>query len=287
MNPIKKYQNVSYKELVGYSASNPNKNKQLKPIVYHKVPEKSLNKLGLEDYSVSAINPVGILGLIAYISDPNYYYIAPKNARIQIVSDLCTKLQEQTDDLKNTSLGRKRKKIYDLIGASFNGTLDEDKEQYNLFTYLGTMCKIQFIIIKEAIQESIAEEKKEQPIIAENGIKGEILFSSDPSMWSSSNPVWIVDYRAQWIAVPLDTNTIPIYKIIDDWLTTMSQTGWIIQWHEVDSTKTELIEMLSVFPSWDESMKKMSKNVLSAKLGRLRASHKFTMWKEQTTFSNE
>jgi hypothetical protein len=67
-------------------------------------------------------------------------------------------LQQQTDDLKNTPLARKRKRIYDLLGGAYNCAPFEDKDYYDLFHGLTYMCKTQFVLIKEAVQDSIEEE---------------------------------------------------------------------------------------------------------------------------------
>ena len=69
------------------------------------------------------------------------------------------------------------------------------------------------------------------------------------------------------------------------WLSTVAQTGWIIQWPEVDATKAELVEHLSVLPTWQITDKKLTKDVLAARLGRANSIKVFTKW--MMTDSNE
>ena len=262
---VKKYQNVSYKELVTYSENNPNRHLILEPIEID-IPKEdvTLHKLGLQGFTASTINPSGLLGVFTCIPDPNYYYLAPMNIRTQLLIELTTSLQQKTDDLKNTSLSRKRKKIYDLIGAAFNGSKCEDKEYNELIHGLAYMSDVQLVLIKESIQEHI--ENNETYDI---NLKGEILFSSDPSNWKRDSPVWIIDYRGRWIALPSEIDSV--HAMVGKWLEKMEASGWNVQWPEVDCTKTECVEKLSLLASWEPADKKLSKEVLSARLGRVNA----------------
>jgi len=58
--PIKKYQNVSYAELMTFASQNPNRTRTLDPIEIH-IPknkeETTLDKLGLKGYVISNMNP--------------------------------------------------------------------------------------------------------------------------------------------------------------------------------------------------------------------------------------
>lgn len=275
--PVKQYQNVSYKELLSYSENNPNRNRTLESIEIHVVKpsqETSLDSIGLKGYTAVNLNPSGVLSLIACINDPAYYSLAAKNARTQLIIDLATKLQQQTDELKNTSISRKRKKLHDLIGAAYNGSQFEEKEYFEIFNGLSIMCNIQFILMKSSVQEDVEEGDKQY----DTGLKGEVVFSSDPSNWKSDVPVWIADYRARWVAIPSDQFAQPIHKIIATWLSTIEQTGWIVKWPEVDGTKAELVERLSQLPTWQETDKKLTKDILSARLGRANSIKVFTKW---------
>jgi hypothetical protein len=275
--PVKQYQNVSFKELISYSENNPNRNRTLDSIEILSVKpsqETSLDKLGLKGYSAFNLNPTGIMSLFACIQDPSTYSLSNRGARTQIIIELTTKLQEQTDELKNTALSRKRKKVYELIGASYNGTAFEDKDYLDLFSGLALMRNIHFVLMKSAVQENIEEGEKQY----DSSLKGEIVFSSDPSTWKLDNTIWIADYRARWVAIPSEQNSQDLHKIIGNWLSTIEQTGWVIQWPEFDGTKTEIVEQLSVLPTWQVTDKKLTKDVLAARLGRANCIKVFTKW---------
>lgn len=275
--PVRQYQNVSFKELISYSENNPNRNRTLDSIEIQSAKssqETSLDKLGLKGYTAFNLNPSGIVSLYACISDPSSYSLSAKGARLQQIIEYTTKLQEQTDELKNTSLSRKRRKIHDLIGASYNGTTFEDKDYIELFTGISLMRNIHFVLMKSAVQENIEEGKKQY----DSSLKGEIVFSSDPSTWKQENPVWVADYRARWVAIPSEQHAQDLHKILANWLSTIEQTGWIIQWPEVDATKTEIVEQLSQLPTWQQTDKKLTKDVLGARLGRANCIKVFTKW---------
>ena len=273
---MKKYQNVSFKELMEFSKKNPNRHRMLDPIeitVSQTPTDPSLDRLSLKGYTAFHLNPTGILSLLICLNDPQYYSLSQQHVRTQQISDIATSLQQRTDELKHTSLSRKRKKIYDLIGAAYNGTPFQDKDYFDLFQGIGYLQKIQFVLMKEAVQEKI-----ESDDIKDNGWNGDIYFSSDPSNWKREDAVWIADYRGRWLAVPTDSSSQPIHSILNHWLTTMEQKGWIIQWPEIDLTKTELVEHLSILPNWQENDKKLSKDTLSSRLGKMKTLHLFSKW---------
>jgi hypothetical protein len=275
--PIKQYQNVSFKELIAYSENNPNRDRALDSIEIIPVKpaqETSLDKLGLKGYKAFTLNPTGILSLVACINDPNNYAFSPKNVRTQLIIELATKLQEKTDELKNTALSRKRKKIHDLIGATYNGTVLEDKDYMDLYSGISFLTNTNFVLMKSAAQETVEEGEKQY----DSSLKGEVVFSSDPTNWKSDQPVWIADYRARWVAVPTENNAPNIHKILAVWLATVEQTGWIVQWPEVNATKAELVEQLSVLPTWQITDKKLTKDVLAVRLGRANCIKVFTKW---------
>ena len=275
--PIKQYQNVSFKELISYSENNPNRNRTLDSIEIQSAissQETSLDKLGLKGYTAFNLHPSGIVSLYACISDPSSYSLSAKGARLQQIIEYTTKLQEQTDELKNTSLSRKRKKIHDLIGASYNGTTFEDKDYIELFTGISLMRNINFVLMKSAVQENIEEGKKQY----DSSLKGEIVFSSDPSNWKQEDPVWMADYRARWVAIPSEQHAQDLHKILANWLSTIEQTGWVIQWPEAEGTKVEILEQLSQLPTWQQTDKKLTKDVLGARLGRANCIKVFTKW---------
>uniref|UniRef100_A0A6C0IHE4 Uncharacterized protein n=1 Tax=viral metagenome TaxID=1070528 RepID=A0A6C0IHE4_9ZZZZ len=278
--PAKKYQNVSYHELQAYSQHNPNRSSVLPSIDGVNVPLKeehgvSSDFMGLIGYAATNLTPASILSVMACIADPGYYSLLPQNIRTQHIIDLSTKLQEQTDNLKNTSLSRKRKKIYDLIGAAYNGSAFQDKDYLDLYHGLAHMNQLQFILVKETVQDAI-EEGKTGTDEKSTEVKGEIIFSSDPSNWTRDYPVWVADYRGRWVAIS-EENTL-LHPLVGEWLASMEQKAWIIQWHEVDGTKTELVEKLSAMPGWQETDKKHLKEVLALRLGRANAMKLFTSW---------
>jgi hypothetical protein len=280
--PIKQYQNISFKELIAFSENNPNRNRNLDSIevLQTKPPqETSLDKLGLKGYTAVNLNPTGVISLLACISDPTTYSLSPKSIRTQLIMELTTKLQEKTEQLKNTSLYRKRKKIHDLMGASYNGTLLEDKDYMDLFGGISLLENTHFVLMKSAIQENIEEGEKQY----ESSLKGEIVFSSDPATWKRENPVWIADYRARWIAVPTESNAQELHKFIALWLSNIEQTGWIVQWPEVDGTKVELVEQLSQLPTWQITDKKLTKEILAGRLGKANSIQVFTKWMTDNT----
>jgi len=288
--PAKKYQNVSYHELQAYSQHNPNRSCVLPSIDGVNVPLKeehgvSSDFMGLIGYAATNLTPASILSVMACIADPGYYSLLPQNVRTQHIIDLSTKLQEQTDNLKNTSLSRKRKKIYDLIGAAYNGSAFQDKDYLDLYHGLAHMNQLQFILVKETVQDAIEEGKTGTDVkgtgvkgtdVKGTEVKGEIIFSSDPSNWKHEYPVWVADYRGRWVAIS-EENTL-LHPLVGEWLASMEQKAWIIQWHEVDGTKTELVEKLSVMPGWQETDKKHLKEVLALRLGRANAMKLFTSW---------
>jgi hypothetical protein len=275
--PVKQYQNVSFKELMLYSENNPNRTRALDSIEIlsvKQVQETALDKLGLKGYTALNLNPTGVISLLSCIQDPGTYSLSNIGARLTLNIELSTKLQEETENLKNSSLSRKRRKIYDLIGASFNGTAFEDKDYVDLFYGISIMRNVHFILMKSAVQENIEEGERQY----DTSLKGEIIFSSDPTTWKSNNPIWVADFRARWVAVPSEENAPDLHKILATWLSTSEQNGWIIQWPEVDGTKTEIIEYLSVLPTWQITDKKLSKEVLSTRLGRANSIKLFTKW---------
>jgi len=263
--PPKKYQNVSFQELILFSKNNPNRHRVLDSIEIHTptiIKEPTLDKLYLSDYVVSAMDPGGILSVLSFIEDPAMYQLGSKNIRTQLLMDSCTKLQEETESLKNTHLSRKRKKVYDLIGAVYNGGLLQEKEYADLYQGISYLRNIHFVLVRE--HDSIS---KDDTVKTDGNIKGHILFSSDPTFWKSDNPVWVIDEKGRWVANPIDELTC-VKNVLGTWLVTLEQSGWIVQWPEIDATKTDLVAALSVLPTWQETDKKLTKDVLAFRLGR-------------------
>jgi len=274
MTPVKTYQNVSYKELLAFSEQNPHRTANLKIEEVKQTEDNRLHKFDLEDYISSVVQPAGILGICTCITDPNYYYLAPQNVRTQMLIELTTKLQEKTEELKTSAISRKRRKIYDLIGAAYNNPILSDKDTVELVSGISFLSNLQFILIKEAVQENIEDDSKQY----ESALQGEIIFGSNPIQWKKEYPIWIIDYRGRWIAMPQSVAPDHIYTIVGEWLLSIQQKGWIIQWPEIDATKTELVQQLMQYPSWKETDRKLSKDTLAVYLGKAQTLQTFASW---------
>jgi hypothetical protein len=281
--PMKQYQNVSFQELMQYSIHNPHRDRTLESIEIHaskpSSQETSLDKLGLKGYQITHLDPTGIISLYACISDPDYYSLAAPHARTQLVIDLATNLQEETEQLRNTHLSRKRKKIYDLIGAVYHGSVLEDKDYLDLYAGLSCMKQTQFVLMKSSVQENIEEGEQQY----DSSLKGEILFSSSPETWKRDLPIWLVDYRSRWVAIPTAKHAESMVTMMASWIIQMEQSGWIIQWPEMEGTKTELVEQLSLLPSWQPSDKSLKKETLACRLGKLKSMAVFANWQRSST----
>jgi hypothetical protein len=189
---------------------------------------------------------------------------------------MATLLQEQTEQLRNSHLARKRKKIHDLIGAAYNGAVLEDKDYLDLFAGIAHLKELQFVLLKSAVQEEIEDCKKQYY----STLQGEILFSSSPEVWKRDHPVWIVDYRTRWVAVPSEKHAQNPTLFLSTWLPHMEQNGWIVQWPEVEGTKAELITQLSVLPSWQATDKALLKETLAMRLGKIKTLRVLQNWSE-------
>jgi hypothetical protein len=272
-----KYKNLSYDELISYASSNPNRSRTLNSIEVipiKPVEETSLDKLGLTGYQAFNLNPSGILSLFSCISNPAEYSIASKSSRIMTISNLATTFQEQTNDLKNTSISRKRKKIHDLIGAAYNNSHFDDKDYFELFSGLAFMQNVQFILLKSSVQE-VSETGEQQ---SDSSHKGEIVFSSNPSLWKYDLPVWIADFRSRWIAIPTNNNSPKLHNIISSWLSNIEQSGWFINWPEIDATKEDIVQQLSSLPTWSPTDKNLKKEILAKRLGKANVIQTFVKW---------
>lgn len=269
----KQYQNVSFSELMAYAKINPNRNLALTPIeikVTKSAEDTSLDKIGLRGYTAMNLNPGGILGVLICINDDNYA-ISTKATRAINTSELATELQEKTDTLKNTHLSRKRKKIYDLISTSFNNEYISDDDLVILYEGVSYLTNKNFVLIKTATQDAI--ENGDDTHI-DTRFKGDLMFSSNPSKWKYDTPIYFIDYRARWIAQnPEHSN-----KNIGEWLSDCETSGWLVHWPEVDSTKTEIVNILSDTVTWKASDKSLKKEVLAQRLGKLNTINTFVSW---------
>ena len=271
-----KYKNISFNELLECIKINPNKNHKLnsieiKPII--KSQYNSLESLGLQNYNSYNLTPSGILSIFAYILHQDTYSMLPLSSKSIMISELATELQQKTDELKNTHLSRKRKKIHDLIGASYNSPIMNDKEYLELFNGLSFLTNNNFILLKSSTSD---DTKLEITDFTGSGYKGEIYFSSDPINWKRNTPVWIADYKGRWISTTESSE--PIHLLLSIWLSHCEQNGWIIQWPEIDGTKEYIIEQLSLLPTWNLTDKSHKKDILSKRLGKAKVIELFTKW---------
>jgi hypothetical protein len=277
--PQKKYQNISFKELILLSENNPHSKSKLdliENIVIKPLQETTLDNIGLDEYKAYNLTPSGILSLLVCINDPDYYSLSTKNFRSQQIIELATKLQLDTEQLKNSSIYRKRKKLYDLIGDVYNGKKLEEKDYIDLYSGISFLRDIQFILIKSNEQDVI-----EEGVDTNTNIKGEILFATDPINWKLDKPVYIVDYYSRWVAIP-NKREEQLHTKLLNWISTMEDLGWIINWTEIEGTKVEIVEELSKTINWKETDKKLSKSILSSRLGRYKTIRLFTDWLHNT-----
>jgi hypothetical protein len=246
------------------------------------VKETSLDSLLLPGYTAFSLYPTGIISLFACLSDPHYYMLAPPSVRTELIMSLTTTLQEEVDTLRTTPLARKRKHLYELIGKAFHGARMEEKDYDDLFQGISYIREIQFVIMKEAVQERVEEgqgqgqgqgqgkQGKEEASVPSvpSGVKGEIHFSSNPMNWKKEHATWLVDHHARWVAMPSGASARPFSSLVGEWIVDMEGRGWIVQWPEVEATKVELVERLSARPTWQETDRKLLKEILAVRLGK-------------------
>jgi hypothetical protein len=246
------------------------------------VKETSLDSLLLPGYTAFSLYPTGIISLFACLSDPHYYMLAPPSVRTELIMALTTTLQEETEILRTSPLARKRKHLYELIGKAFHGARMEEKDYDDLFQGIAYIREIQFVIMKEAVQERVEEgngkQEKEREASVPSGVKGEIHFSSNPMNWKKENATWLADHHARWVAMPSGASARSFSSLVGEWIVDMEGRGWIVQWPEVEATKVELVAQLSTRPTWQETDRKQLKEVLAVRLGKLTTLQLFHSW---------
>jgi hypothetical protein len=280
--PARVYQNVSYQELLRYAETNPHRARTLDSMEIRMsiVKETSLDSLLLTGYTAFSLYPTGIISLFACLSDPHYYMLAPPSVRMELIMALTTTLQEEVEILRTTPLARKRKHLYELIGKAFHGARMEEKDYDDLFQGIAYIREIQFVIMKEAVQERVEEGngKGKEEAYAPSGVKGEIHFSSNPMNWKKENATWLADHHARWVAMPSGASARPFSSLVGEWIVDMEGRGWIVQWPEVEATKVELVAQLSARPTWQETDRKLLKEVLAVRLGKALTLQLFHSW---------
>jgi hypothetical protein len=226
---------------------------------------------GLKGYTVFDLQPTGLISMMVCMEDPHAYALSTPAIRAQQTIEHCTLLQQRTDELRNGPLARKRKRIYELLGAIYNESARLEEADYaDLFRAMEVFQDAHMVWMNRAVQEAIESDAKTQ--------ENTIGFSSSPLLWKRDRPVWLVDARGRWMAVPTDT-TRPLSSELADWLPQMAEQGWRIEWPEVEGSKTELVEQFIALGTWQESDKKCTKDVLAARLGKEKSLDLFRKWK--------
>jgi hypothetical protein len=160
------------------------------------------------------------------------------------------------------------------LGAIFNESAHLEEADYaDLFRAMEHFQDAHFVLMNRAIQTAMESDMKTQ--------ENTIGFSSSPLSWKRDRPVWLVDMRGRWIAIPTDAVS-PFVSEVGEWLPRMAEQGWTIQWPEVEGTKTELVEQFIALGIWQESDKKLTKDILARRLGKEKTLDLFRKWREQT-----
>jgi hypothetical protein len=226
---------------------------------------------GLKGYTIYDLQPTGLISMMVCMNDPHAYALSTPAIRSQQVIEHCTRLQERTDELRTGPLARKRKRVYELLGAIFNESTQLDDADYvDLFRAMEVFQDAHFVLMNRAVQQTMELDAKTQ--------ENTIGFSSSPLLWKRDRPVWLVDARGRWLAIPTDTVS-PLATDLAKWLPQMAEQGWTIQWPEAEGTKTELVEQLVALGAWQESDKKITKDILAGRLGKEKTLDLFRKWK--------
>lgn len=277
----KVYQNYSFDELIEFSQQNPHRSRKLSPIGISSVRDMKNNKemergssmksLGLEGYTLVDLQPTGLLSVMICVEDPHAYSLSTPSVRSQQIIECCTRLQQRTDELRNGPLARKRKRIYELLGSIYNeSAILEEKDYDDLFHAMEYLGDVHFIRMNRAIQHEMESDKKEQ--------MNTITFSSSPLLWKRERQIWIVDSHCRWIAIPTDTLQ-SLHEKVGDWLNEISEKGWTIEWPEIEGSKVELIDQLIALGSWQDTDKKITKDILAQRLGKEKSIQLFRKWR--------
>ena len=269
----KVYQNYRFDELIAFSQQNPHRSRTLKPMEVtcsrknggglREEKEKEVSVWGWKGYTMLDVEPSGILSMVVCMEDPHAYALSTPSIRSQLVIDVCTRLQQRTEELKNGPLMRKRKRIYEILGALYNGSTQlEEKDYVDMFLALEVFQEAYFVRLHRAIQEVVEGTGSESATETHT-----LTFSSSPLLWRKDRPIWLVDAHGRWMAVPTDT-VQPMAEGLGNWLREVEEKGWKVEWPEVEGTKTDIVEQLTTLGIWEEGDKKRTKDVLAVRLGR-------------------
>ena len=269
MSTAKVYQNVSIGQLLDWSKRNPNRSHSLAPIRIQQTLEAkkdlgtSMAPLFLPTYS--SVPVPNMLGIIAWIRDP-MFADATTAVRTSIIRELATTLQTECDTLQGSPFARKRRRIHDGIGAIHNNGKIKEEDWKDIYSALGHLTGVHLVFVRDA--KGIEEDREDKPEELQGASKGSISFSSEPATWDPEKPVWIVDYKARWIAVTEEEETTR--EILLRWLGDIERGGWIVDWPVPDDTKEAIIRELCDDCSWRPIDSKLLKAELAKRLGRMR-----------------
>jgi hypothetical protein len=210
---------------------------------------------GLDGWETVDLQPLGVLGMAAYLDDPALFGLSSAGARSQQATEWCTRLQERTEGLRGGALARKRKRVYDLLGTLYHSAMGaeskvamEEKDWSDVFHALEEMLQV-YVVRMERTTD-----------------RGRLVFASSPVGWSRDRSVWLIDAKGQWIAEGKE-----LRDVLGAWLVGMEERGWTVEWPEAEGTKTAIVENLSSRAGWNTDDRKLTKEVLARKLGRLEA----------------
>ena len=279
-------QNVSIAQLLEWADLNPNKSSTLSPIgipdeasTMRKQDKQSaketstLGGIGLDDFESITMTPSGILSAIAWMTDDTYRYMTSRS-RLAYLRDMATRLQQKTDTLAGGPLARKRRKLYDGIGALANTGAVKPADHFDIFSGLCAMLSLQVIFVKmanavEVSAKQIVEgsDDAEEGADTEEENKKSIFFSSNPSTWSASEKTYIVDYFGRWIASPMSDQSM--FSVLY-WMEDLQIQGWSVEWYtDATLTKEALVTRLSAMRGWQPEHARQLKATLAERLAKM------------------
>jgi hypothetical protein len=277
-------QNVSIAQLLEWADMNPNKSSTLSPIgipdeasTMRKQDKQSaketatLGGIGLDDFESITMTPSGILSAIAWMTDDTYKYMTSRS-RLAYLREMTTRLQQQTDTLAGGPLARKRRKLYDGIGALANTGAVKPADHFDIFSGLCAMLSLQVIFVKmanvvEVSAKQMVEGADEAEEDADEENKKSIFFSSNPASWTAGEKTYIVDYFGRWIASPLTDQSM--FSVLY-WMEDLQIHGWEVEWYTDSAlTKEALVARLSAMRGWQPEHARQLKAVLAERLAKM------------------
>ena len=273
MATAKVYQNVSIQQLTDWSATNPYRNHSLAPIRIQTGlagdQGTSLASIGLPTYT--AIPLPDSLHVFEWMRNP-LYTDASVSVRASLVRTLATTFQTEADTLlAGSPYARKRRRIYDGIGALLHGTPLKNEDRTDVIGALAHLSGLQLLLVKQptTVEPVLTTDSTGNTIVttAEPTELPTVLFSSPPTTWSASVPTWVIDWHGRWVGTTEETT--PFQSLLS-WCTGLDPTKWSVQWPVVEATKEAIVQELSTTASWKATDSKLKKDVLALRLGRIR-----------------